>query len=249
MAGHSKWANIKHRKSAVDAKKGKIFGRIIREITVAAKLGGPDPEANPRLRAAIAAARAQNMPNKNIENAIAKGCGKSDGGNLEEIVFEGYGPGGVALVIETMTDNRNRTVSEVRHAITKAGGKLGTENSVRWMFKDKGIITVGKDQKSEEELMEFVLEAGAEDMTDEGDYYEIVTSPETFNDVVAALENAGIKTSSASIEKIPENTVKVEGEMAQKILKLLSALDDLDDTQKVYGNFDISDEDMEKFVG
>lgn len=249
MSGHSKWATIKRAKGKADAARGKLFSRLIKEITIAARIGGGDQDANPRLRSAVNNARSSNMPSKNIENAIAKGTGQIDGITYEEVTFEAYGPGGVAIVIETMTDNKNRTIAEVRHAITKAGGNLGTHNSVRWMFQEKGMITVAKGAMDEEKLMELVLEAGAEDMIEEEDAFEISTSPETFEDIRTALQNAGIDLASAELTKIPENSVKVEGENVPKILRLMNDLDDLDDTQNVYGNFDISEDDMKKYAG
>lgn len=249
MSGHSKWATIKRAKGKSDAARGKLFSRLIKEISVAAKMGGGDEEANPRLRSVIANARNNNMPSKNIENAIAKGTGQLEGASYEEATFEAYGPGGVAIVIDTLTDNRNRTVAEVRHRVTKGGGKLGSANSVRWLFHDKGVISVAKDAIDEEALMEMVLDAGAEDMTNEDDVYEIYTPIEAFEDVKAAIEKAGITPESTELTKIPENTIKVEGEEANKVLKLINALDDLDDTQRVYCNFNISDKDMEAFEG
>ena len=247
MSGHSKWATIKRAKGKADAARGKLFSRLIKEITVAAKLGGGDLEANPRLRAAVNTARNSNMPNKNIENAIAKGTGQLEGITYEEATFEAYGPGGVAIVIECLTDNRNRTVSEVRHVLTKAGGHLGASNSVMWMFHSKGIINIAKDALDEEKLLELALDAGADDITDEGDVFEVITSPEAFENVKAAIEKAGITPVSAELTKAPENTVKVEEESAAKVLNLINALDDLDDTQNVYSNFDISDEDIQTF--
>jgi YebC/PmpR family DNA-binding regulatory protein len=246
MSGHSKWATIKRQKGKADAARGKLFNRLIRELTIAARIGGSDPESNPRLRTAISAARAANMPNKNIESAILKGSGQVEGVAYEEITFEGYGPGGIAIMIECMTDNRNRTVAEVRHVLTKYGGNLGQTNSVSWMFKSKGIIRVPKDCMAEDKLMEIVLEAGAEDMSLDGEEFEIVTLPNAFDSVREALEKFNIKPVSAELTKIPENSVKVEGDNSSKILKLMEAIDDLDDTQHVYANFDISDEDMEK---
>lgn len=245
MSGHSKWATIKRQKGKADAARGKLFNRLIRELTIAARNGG-DPESNPRLRTAVSAARAANMPNKNIETAILKGSGQMEGVSYEEITFEGYGPGGIAIMIECMTDNRNRTVAEVRHVLTKYGGNLGQTNSVSWMFKSKGIIRVAKDSMAEDELMEVVLEAGAEDMSLDGEEFEILTSPDAFDPVREALEKFNIKPASAELTKIPENSVKVEGDNSSRIIKLMEAIDDLDDTQHVYANFDISDEDMEK---
>ena len=247
MSGHSKWATIKRAKGKADASRSKIFSRLIKEITVAAKLGGGDPDANPRLRSAINNARNSNVPNKNIENGIAKGTGQVEGVTYEEATFEGYGPGGVAVVIECLTDNRNRTVSEVRHALSKAGGNLGATNSVRWMFHSKGIIVISKDSVDEEKLLELALDAGADDINDEGDVFEVITSPEAFETVKAAIEKEGITPVSTELTKVPENTVKVEGERTAKVLNLINAIDELDDTQNVYSNFDISDEDMKAF--
>ncbi len=247
MSGHSKWATIKRDKGKADAARGKLFSRLIKEITIAAKIGGGDPEANPRLRSAIISARNSNMPNKNIESAIAKGTGQVEGIMYEEVTFEAYGPGGVAIVVETMTDNRKRTVAEIRHVIGKAGGNLGASNSVLWMFQSKGIITVAKNTMDEEKLMEIILDAGAEDMTEEGDIFEITTPPDKFEDLRGTLEKDGVAIASAELTKIPKNTVKVEGENAAKVLKLINMLDDLEDTQNVYSNFDISNEALEAF--
>lgn len=246
MSGHSKWATIKRAKGKTDAARGKLFNRLIREITIAARMGGGDSTSNPRLRSAISSARAANMPGKNVENAIAKGTGQLEGVTYEEILFEGYGPSGIAVMVETMTDNRNRTVAEVRHAFTKYGGNLGTSNSVAYMFKSKGIIRVAQSAMAEDMLMEVVLEAGAEDMELDGDEFEIVTAPDTFENVKAALEKVNITPVSAELTKIPENPVKVEGENVAKVMKLMDALDDLDDTQNVYANYDISDNDLEQ---
>ncbi len=247
MSGHSKWATIRRKKGAADAARGKVFNRLIREISIAARLGGGDPAANPRLRTAVNNARGQNMPNKNIENAIMKGTGQLEGVSYEEVTFEGYGPSGVAILIETMTDNRKRTVAEVRHVLTKAGGNLGATNSVNWMFNTRGIVTVPRDAIGEDDLLEIVLEAGAEDVRSEDDMHEVTTSLETFDDVRGALESKGITPESAELTKVPENTVKLEGDTAQKVLKLIDTLDDLDDTQHVYANFDISDEEAERY--
>ncbi len=244
MSGHSKWHTIKRAKGKADAARGKLFNRLIREITIAARLGGADTESNPRLRSAVSNAKNNNMPHKNIETAIAKGTGQIEGVSYEEILFEGYGPGGVAVMIESTTDNRNRTVAEVRHVLTKAGGSLGTTNSVNWMFKSQGVIRVPADAAQEDSLMEIALEAGADDMKKDDDEFEVTTSPEAFEDVRAAIESAGIEPSSAEVTKVPENTVKVEGDTAMKVLKLMDALDELDDTQNVYSNFDISEDDI-----
>jgi YebC/PmpR family DNA-binding regulatory protein len=248
MSGHSKWATIKRSKGKADAARGRIFNRLIREITVAARMGGGDIVANSRLRSAVSSARTQNMPGKNIENAILKGTGKLDGVSYEDVTFEGYGPGGVAIMIECMSDNRNRTVAEVRHILTKHGGNLGQTNSVSWMFKSKGIILVPKEGMTEDRLMEIALEAGADDLSSEGEEFEITTSFEAFEPVRQALEKANIKPSSAEITKIGENPVKLEGDSAAKLIKLVDALDELDDTQHVYANFDVSEETMENLA-
>jgi YebC/PmpR family DNA-binding regulatory protein len=244
MSGHSKWATIKRSKGKADAARGRIFNRLIREITVAARMGGGDVNTNARLRSAVSSARTQNMPGKNIDNAILKGTGKLEGVSYEDVSFEGYGPGGVAILIECMSDNRNRTVAEVRHILTKHGGNLGQTNSVAWMFKSKGIILVPKAGVTEDQLMEIVLEAGADDLSSEGEEFEITTSFESFEPVKQALEKANIKPSSAEITKIGENPVQLEGDSAAKVIKLVDALDELDDTQHVYANFDVSAETM-----
>jgi YebC/PmpR family DNA-binding regulatory protein len=249
MSGHSKWATIKRSKGKADAARGKLFNRLIREITIAARMGGGEIDANPRLRSAVNSARVANMPNKNIESAILKGTGQLEGVTYEEVTFEGYGPGGIAVMIDCMTDNRNRTVAEVRHALTKHGGNLGQANSVAWMFTTRGSIRIAKDAMAEDALMEVVLEAGAEDMALDGEEYEVTTSPEAFEDVRSALEKVGVVPASAEVTKVAENPVKVEGENVGKVIRLMEALDDLDDTQQVYANFDISDEEMEKFQG
>ncbi|MBN1576190.1 MAG: YebC/PmpR family DNA-binding transcriptional regulator, partial [Chitinispirillaceae bacterium] len=227
---------------------GKLFNRLIREVTIAARMGGGDINANPRLRSAVSSARAANMPNKNVESAILKGTGQLDGVTYEEVTFEGYGPGGIAVMIECMTDNRNRTVAEVRHALGKHGGNLGQTNSVAWMFKLKGIIRIPEASMAEDTLMEVVLEAGADDMLLYGGEYEVITAPETFEQVRSALEKVNIQPLSAELSKVADNPVKVEGENVAKVMRLLEALDDLDDTQHVYANYDISDEDMEKYA-
>ncbi len=247
MSGHSKWATIKRSKGKADAARGKLFNRLIREITIAARMGGGDADSNPRLRSAVASARTANMPNKNVESAILKGSGQLEGVSFEEVTFEGYGPGGIAVMIDCMTDNRNRTVAEVRHALTKHGGNLGQANSVAWMFKSKGILRVAKERMAEDALMELVLEAGAEDMKLDGEEFEITTTPDMFEEVRAALEKAGIEPASAELSKVADNPVKVEGENVAKVIRLMEALDDLDDTQHVYANYDISDEDLEKY--
>ena len=247
MSGHSKWATIKRSKGKADAARGKVFNRLIREITIAARMGGGDKDGNPRLRSAIASARAANMPNKNVDTAILKGTGQLEGVTYEEITWEGYGPSGVAILVDTMTDNRNRTVAEVRHMLTRHGGNMGATNSVNWMFKLKGLIIVPKDARDEESLMEVVLESGAEDMTVEDDAYEITTSPETFEAVRQALEKIGVVPTTAEITKIPENVVQLDVDSIVKVLKLVDGLDDLDDTQNVYHNCEITDEAIEKY--
>jgi len=246
MSGHSKWATIKRAKGKVDAARGKLFNRFIREITIAARIGGGDITANPRLRTAVSAARAANMPNKNIESAIQKGTGQLEGVSYEEITFEGYGPGGVAILIETVTDNRNRIVSEVRHLLTKYGGNLGQTNSVARMFTTKGVITVAKDAMDEDALMELALEAGADDVDASGDEYEITTTVDTFDAVREALVNAKIEPTSAEITKVADVPTMLTADSASKVMKLVDALDDLDDTQHVYAAFDLSDEEAEK---
>jgi YebC/PmpR family DNA-binding regulatory protein len=248
MSGHSKWAKIKRSKGNADAARGKVFSRLIREITIAARMGGGDKEANPRLRSAIASARAANMPSKNVDNAIAKGTGTLEGASYEEFSLEGYAPGGVAILIECMSDNRNRTVSGVRHSMTKGGGNLAAANSVAWMFKAKGVIRVAKTAMGEDALMETVLNAGADDMFADDEEFEISTPMDAFENVRIALEKAGITPVSAELTKVPENFTKLEGEAAFKVLRLMDELDELDDTQHVYSNLDVSDEDAEKYA-
>ncbi len=248
MSGHSKWATIKRSKGKTDAARGKLFNRLIREITVAARMGGGDINANPRLRSAVSSARTANMPGKNIDNAIQKGTGQLEGVSYEEIIFEGYGPGGIAIMIECLTDNRNRTVAEVRHTLTKHGGNLGQTNSVSWMFKSKGVIRVPKEAVAEDNLMEVALDAGAEDLSVQEDGFEITTSHDAFEAVRLAIEKAKVKVSSAEIMKLADNPVTVEGDNAAKVLRLLDALDELDDTQHVYSNFDMSEETMAKLA-
>lgn len=238
MSGHSKWATIKHKKGALDAKRGKIFTRLIKEIMVAAKAGGGDPDGNPRLRTAIAAAKAENMPNDNIARAIKRGTGEIEGAQYEDITFEGYGPGGVAVIIEVLTDNRNRAVSEIRHAFSKNGGNLGESGSVGYMFSKKGLIIVEKAAASEDKLTEIVLDAGAEDLSEDGDYWEITTAPADHAAVVEALKKAGIKTENAEITMIPSTYQKLEGTQANAMQRLLDTLDDLDDAQNVYSNYE-----------
>ena len=244
MSGHSKWHSIKHKKGALDAKRGKLFTKFIKELTVAARTGGGDPEGNARLRKAIADAKAGNMPNDTIDRAIRRGTGEEEGVNYEEITYEGYGPGGVALMIESMTDNRNRTVAEIRHIFSKNGGNLGETGSVGWMFERKGYIVVDKSARSEEELFELAIEAGADDLRDDEDNFEIITSPDVFEGVLTAIKGAGIEPQVAEVEMVPQNYVRLEGGDARQMLKLMEALEDHDDVQKVSANFDISDADM-----
>lgn len=246
MSGHSKWSTIKRKKGANDAKRGKIFTKLIKEITVAAKMGGGDPDANPRLRTAVLSAKSENMPKDNIDRAIKKGTGDVDGAVYEEILYEGYGPGGVAVLVDTMTDNKNRTVADVRHYFSKSGGNLGESGCVAWMFDKKGVIVVDKEAISEEELMDLALEAGAEDVTEEETTYQVITEPADFNEVVENLEKSELAFLEASVSMIPKNTVDVgEEKTARSLLKLLENLEDHDDVQKVHANFDIPDELMD----
>ncbi len=242
MAGHSKWANIRHRKAAQDAKRGKIYTKLAREITVAAREGGGDPETNPRLRAAIERARKFNMPKENIERAIKRGTGEIAGESYEEVTYEGYGPGGVAIIVKCLTDNRNRTAAEVRHAFSKHGGNLGTSGCVSWMFERKGVITVSAEKYDEEEIMMAAIEAGADDVIKEEEKFVIYTEPSSLEDVRKGIVNAGIEIEEAKLDLIPTTTTRVEGETAEKVLKLLMALEDLDDVQEVYSNFDMPEE-------
>ncbi len=244
MSGHSKWATIKHKKGALDAKRGKMFTRLIKELTVAAKNGG-DPDGNPRLRSAILAAKAENMPQDNIKRAIQRGTGELEGAAYEEISFEGYGPGGVALIVDTLTDNRNRTVSEVRHGFSKNGGNLGESGSVRFMFSKKGVIAVEKDAATEEQLMDIVLEHGGEDVSDEGDSWEILTEPSAYESVLEAIKAAKIPTVMSEVTMIASTYTKLEGAAANQMIRLLDALEDLDDVQNVYSNFEMDAAQLE----
>ena len=244
MSGHSKWHSIKHKKGALDAKRGKLFTKFIKELTVAARTGGGDPDANARLRKAINDAKAGNMPNDTIDRAIRRGTGEEEGVNYEELTYEGYGPGGVALMVQSMTDNRNRTVAEIRHIFSKNGGNLGENGSVGWMFEKKGYIVVEKSAKSEEELFELAIDAGADDFRDDEDNFEIITSPDAFDAVLTAVKGAGIEPQVAEVEMMPQNYIKLEGADARQMLKLMEALEDHDDVQKVSANFDISEADM-----
>jgi YebC/PmpR family DNA-binding regulatory protein len=242
MSGHSKWSTIKHKKGAADKKRGKIFTKLIKEITVAARMGGGDPDANPRLRRALADAKAQNMPKDNFERAIKKGTGELEGVNYEEIVYEGYGPAGVAVLVECLTDNKNRTIADVRYIFNKAGGNVGTDGCVAWMFDKKGLISVDKGAIDEDTLMEAALDAGAEDIRDEGDVFEVITAPEDFDSVREALEQVPISFQVAEITMLPQNMTKVEGKEAEQMIRFMEALDDCDDVQKFYTNADIPDE-------
>lgn len=244
MSGHSKWATIKHKKGALDAKRGKIFTRLIKEITIAAKGGGGDPDGNPRLRTAIAAAKAENMPADNIKRAIQRGTGELEGVSYEENTYEGYGPGGVAVIVEVLTDNRNRAVSEIRHCFSKNGGNMGESNSVAWMFSKKGVIVIAKSAATEEKLTEIVLEAGGEDLSDEGDNWEVLCEPKEFEGLTTALKQAGITPEHAEITMISSTYTKLEGSPANQMIRLLEALEDLDDTQNVYSNFDMDEDAM-----
>jgi len=246
MSGHSKWATTKHRKAAVDAKRGKIFTRLGKEIAVAARMGGGDAEANPRLRLAIGKAREANMPADNIKRAIQRGTGELPGVAYEEIVYEGYGPGGVALLMEVTTDNRNRTVGELRHLLTKHGGKMGETGCVAWMFHRKGVVQVPADKVSEDALMEAALAAGAEDMQRQDDTFEVTTTQEDFEPVLGALKEAGVPVAEAELRMIPETDVKLDGADAERMLRLMELLEDHDDMQAVSANFDIPDEIMER---
>jgi YebC/PmpR family DNA-binding regulatory protein len=248
MSGHSKWATIKHKKGALDAKRGKIFTRLIREITISAK-GGGDPDGNPRLRTAILAAKAENMPQENIKRAIQRGTGELEGVNYEEIKFEGYGPGGVAILVDVTTDNRNRAVSEIRHAFAKNGGNLGEPGTVRFMFSKKGLIAVEKSAASEEQLMDIVLEHGGEDLNDQGNTWEIVTEPASYEAVAAAVKAAGIPAVMSEVTMVASTYTRLEGNTASQMIRLLEALEDCDDTQNVYSNFDMDADQMEKLAG
>ncbi|MGB6946673.1 MAG: YebC/PmpR family DNA-binding transcriptional regulator [Bryobacteraceae bacterium] len=245
MSGHSKWATIKHKKAATDAKRGKAFTRIIKEIMIAARAGGGDVDANPRLRKAVTDAKAASMPADNIKRAIMRGTGELEGGQIDEITFEGYGPGGAAVLVLVATDNRNRTVSEIRHAFSKNGGNLGEQGSVSWMFERKGQIIIEKDKAGEDQLMNLVLEAGAEDMRDDGEEWEVISAPEAHEAVLEAIKKAGIATASDEIAMVPKNLTKLEGKNAAAMLRLSEALEEHDDVQNVYSNFDVDEKELE----
>jgi YebC/PmpR family DNA-binding regulatory protein len=245
MSGHSKWHTIKHKKGAADAKRGKVFTRLIKELTIAARHGGGDPDTNPRLRTVIAEAKASNMPADNIKRAIRRGTGEEEGLIYDEVTYEGYGPGGVAILVETLTDNRNRTVGEIRHTFTKWGGNLAEANAVAWMFDKKGLVVVPKNKASEEALMAAVLDAGAEDMKDDESAWEIVSPPDAHQAVVDAVKALGVDPTTAEIVMLPQNYIKLEGRAAQQMLKLVDALEEHDDTKNVWSNFDIEEREIE----
>jgi YebC/PmpR family DNA-binding regulatory protein len=245
MSGHSKWHTIKHKKGAADAKRGKVFTRIIKELTVAARSGGGDPDSNPRLRTIVAEAKANNMPRENIERAIRRGTGEEPGVTYEEVTYEGYGPGGVALMIETLTDNKNRTVGEIRHLLSKHAGNLAAENSVAWMFTRKGQVVVEKGKVDEEKLLSAALDAGADDMNDDESGWEIVSAPERFEAVRDAVKTLGVEPASASVAMVPQNYVKLVGKEAQQMLRLMEAIEDHDDVQHVWANFDVEEKEIE----
>ncbi len=249
MSGHSKWASIKHKKAATDAKRGKLFTRIIRELAITAREGGGDPDTNSSLRKAMADAKAANMPADNIKRAIMKGTGQLEGASYEAMSYEGYGPGGVAVYIETLTDNKNRTVSEVRHIFAKNGGNLGESGSVAWIFHRKGYFVVEQSQTSEDKLMDIVLEAGAEDLEEDGSNFEIVTAPEDYEAVEKALKDNSIEIAASSISMVPQNYVRLQGKKAEQCLRLMDALEDQDDAQHVWANFDIDEEEIAKYSG
>jgi len=249
MSGHSKWATIKHKKGATDAKRGRVFTRIIREISIAARIGGGEPNSNPRLRTAILAAKAANMPGENVERAILRGTGQLEGEQYEEATFEGYGPGGVGMLIQVVTTNRNRVVGEFRHLMSKNGGNLAEAGAVGWMFSRKGEISVPKEAASEDKMLDIVLEAGAEDMKDDGSAWYIVTPPEALEKVKEALSKAGITPESAEIAMVPQNYIKLTGAQATQMVRLVEALEEHDDVQHVYANFDIDESEIQAAVG
>src|SRR5437868_7118509 len=248
MSGHSKWATIKHKKGALDAKRGKIFTRLIKEITIAAKTGG-DPEKNPRLRTAVAAAKAENMPSDNIKRAIQRGTGELPGVSYEEITFEGYGPGGVAILVEVTTDNRNRTVSEIRHAFGKNNGNMGEAGSVGWMFHKKGYIVVPKNAINEDDLLNIVLENGGDDLQSDEENYEIFTDPSAYETVLEAIKATGIKPTLNEISMVPDNHIKLEGTQANQMIRLIEALEDNDDVQNVFSNADFDAKTLQEMAG
>ncbi len=248
MSGHSKWATIKHKKAATDAKRGKAFTKIIRELSIATRSGGADPDSNPRLRTAIQAAKNENMPNDNIERAILRGAGQLEGEQLEEVMFEGYGPGGVGLLVSVVTSNRNRTVGELRHMLSKNGGNMAETGAVGWMFQRKGDIIVPKAAADEDKMMGIVLDAGAEDLRDDGSAWEVTTPPEAFEKVRDALAAAGIKPDTAEVSWVPQNYVKLAGQQAQQMIRLVETLEDYDDVQHVYANFDVDESEIQAAI-
>jgi YebC/PmpR family DNA-binding regulatory protein len=245
MSGHSKWHTIKHKKGAADAKRGKVFTRLIKELTVAARNGGGDPDTNPRLRTIVLEAKANNMPRENIDRAIRRGTGEEPGVSYEEVTYEGYGPGGVALMIETLTDNKNRTVGEIRHLLSKHAGNLAAENSVAWMFSRKGQIVVEKGKVDEDKLLSVALDAGADDMNDDGSAWEVVCAPEQFEAVRDAVKGLGVSPATAEVAMVPQNYIKLVGKEAQQMLKLMEAIEDHDDVQHVWANFDVEEKEIE----
>jgi YebC/PmpR family DNA-binding regulatory protein len=249
MSGHSKWATIKHKKAATDAKRGKTFTRVIKEIMIAARSGGGDIDANARLRSAVTAAKAVSMPADNIKRAIMRGTGELEGGQIDEVMFEGYGPGGAAVLVLVATDNRNRTVSDIRHIFSKQGGNLGEQGSVGWMFERRSQILIEHAKATEDRLMEIALDAGAEDLRDDGSNWDVVSPPEAHDKVLEAIHKAGIETVSAEVAMIPKNTVKLEGKQAAGMLRLAEALEEHEDVQNVYSNFDIDEKEMEALAG
>ena len=248
MSGHSKWATIKHKKAATDARRGKAFTKIIRELTIAARVGGGDPSTNPRLRTAIAAAKNENMPNDNIERAVQRGTGQLEGEVLEEVMYEGYGPGGVGMLVQVVTSNRNRAAGEIRHLFSKNGGNMAETGAVGWMFHRKGDIVVPKEQADEEKIMGIVLDAGAEDLRDDGSAWEVTTPPEAMEKVRDALTTAGVKPASAEVSWVPQNYVKLTGQQAQQMVRMVEAMEDHDDVQHVYANFDIDEKEIQAAV-
>jgi len=249
MSGHSKWASIKHKKGKEDAKRGKIFTKLIRELTVAAKGGGADPDNNPRLRQAILTAKQNSMPKDNIDRAIKKGAGGAEGGDFIDITFEGYGPAGVALLVKVLTDNRNRTVAEIRHLLDRHNGKMGETGCVNWMFDQRGVITIEKSAIDEDALMDIALDAGAEDVREAGDVWEVVTSVADYEPVRLALEAKGIAMTSSELAMVPQTTIDLTGKDAEQMIRLIDALEDQDDVQNVYANFDISEKELEAIAG
>lgn len=246
MSGHNKWSTIKHKKGAADAKRGKIFSKLIKEITIAARMGGGDPDANPRLRTAIAAAKSENMPKDNWERAVKKGTGELEGVSYDEYIYEGYGPGGAAVLVESLTDNKNRAAAEIRHIFAKCGGSLGEAGCVGWMFDKKGYIVINKTLTDEDSLMEIALEAGADDVRDAGDVFEVITEPDDYEAVKAAIDEAGLETEEASVTKLPQNLTEVAGKEAPQMVRLLQTLEDCDDVQNVYTSADIPDDALEE---